>query len=333
MEGVENLAMLHWVYVGILFIFGLAMGSFLNVVAYRVPMGVSIISPPSACPSCGKHIAVYDNVPLLGWLMLGGKCRNCRTPISIRYPLVELATGILWALVGWRLANLRLGYYQDVVIGLLELAFVSAMVVTFLVDLDFRIILDEISLGGLVVALAASVFLPVLHHADSVVGFAQRHRILAGLVGEYPAWVRGLSASLVGAAVGLALSLAVYFLGNLAFRKQIEAARQEDPDVDSALGIGDVKLMAFFGAFLGWQSVLVSFAGGSLIGSVVGTAARLASGDPGGKKGLAGLGNRWNTGDSVFPFGPFLVTGALLYFFLGDDILRLAAYILLREEM
>ena len=331
MDHLQNAVLLHWLYAGVLFVMGLAMGSFLNVVAYRAPLEISLLEPPSSCPACGKKIWARDNLPLLGWLRLGGKCRFCRAPISVRYPLVELAAGVLWAAVGWRAAGLQYGYWANVFIGLLELAFVSAMLVTFLVDMDFLIILDEISLGGTAVALIASALLPALHRAETPDAFAAFHPLLADWLDGSPAWVCGLAASLIGLAAGLAFSLLIYHLGNFFFKKQIQAAQQVDPDIDSALGLGDVKLMALFGAFLGWRSVFFIFLAGSIIGAVVGSAMKLASGDPEGKKGLAGLGARWRNGDSVLPFGPFLVLGALLYLFAGEPILG-AAFALLEQQ-
>lgn len=325
MESLDNLTILQLTYACVLFVFGLAMGSFLNVVAYRTPMGISIITPPSSCPRCAARIAAQDNLPLIGWLVLGGRCRNCKEPISVRYPLVELATGLLWAAAGWHIARFDYGYYQNVFMGLLALGFVSAMVVTFLVDMDFRIILDEISLGGLAAALAASALLPALHPPGDMELILDFRPSLWALYAAQQPWLRGLIASLFGMLLGLAVSLFIYFAGNVMFREQIEAARAEDPEVDSALGLGDVKLMAFFGAFLGWQAVLFIFITASVLGSVIGTFMKILSGDSGGARWFRGLANRWRSGDSVLPFGPFLVVGALLYFFMGKDIIQYAA--------
>lgn len=318
-----SLITLHWLYACILGVLGLTMGSFLNVVAYRVPAGVSILRPPSACPSCGTRIASRDNVPLLGWILLGGKCRACRTPISLRYPLVELATGLLWAATGWRLAGLQYGFWSNLFLGLLALAFMSSLVVTFLIDWDYQIILDEVSLGGLAAALAASAFLPMLHHADHPFKFAYYHGVMALVTGEWPAWLRSLTASAVGAAAGFLFSMVIYYGATMAFRRQIEKAREEDPEIDSALGLGDVKLMAFYGALFGWVAVFFIYVAGSIIGTVAGSVMKYRSGDSGGLAGWAGFVARWRSGDSVVPFGPFLTMGAALYFFLGDRVLRL----------
>jgi leader peptidase (prepilin peptidase)/N-methyltransferase len=302
-------------YVGVLLLVGAAMGSFLNVVIYRAPLGKSLLYPPSSCPRCGVRIRARDNIPILGWLLLGGRCRACRRPISLRYPAVELVAALVWAAEGWRLAGLDRGFWPDVLTGLAELAFLSALIVTFLVDWDHLIILDEISLGGLAGSLATAALVPALHQADSPAAFESSHPLMTAWLSGAPAWGRALAASLAGALTGLTLSLSIYFLGNIAFRRQIEAARREDPEVDSALGLGDVKLMAFFGAFLGWRAVPFIFLAASLFGAFAGSAMKMLSGQTGGQKGWAGLANRWRTGGSVIPFGPFLAAGAIIAFF------------------
>ncbi len=311
-------AELPYLYAGVLFFCGLAIGSFLNVVIYRVPAGLSLLKPPSSCPKCKKEIFARDNLPVLGWLLLGGKCRFCRARISIRYPLNELATGLLWAAVGWRLAGVQYGFWQNIGLGLAGLGFVSALLVTFWVDWDWRIILDEISLGGCGLSLAAAA-LPALHHAARPDDFSGHYPVLSRLCSGYPPWAESLAAALLGLAVGLGFSLLIYFLGGIAFRKQIAAAQKEDPDIESALGWGDVKLMAFFGAFLGWYGVLFIFVAGSLLGAAVGGFLKFRSGDAGGKSGLAGWLERWRSGNSVLAFGPFLALAALAYYFYGES--------------
>ncbi len=129
-------------------VLGLMVGSFLNVVIHRLPRHESIVSPPSRCPSCGARVAPFDNVPVLSWVVLGGKCRSCRARISIRYPLVELANGILWVLV------LRAApSWGDAVTG----AFlVSSCLALLAIDYDFQILPDGITLPGIAVGLALS---------------------------------------------------------------------------------------------------------------------------------------------------------------------------------
>lgn len=287
---------------------GLAAGSFLTKIIHRAPYETAL-GAPSACPSCGGRIAWRDDIPLASWLMLGGKCRSCRESIPWRYPAVEVVTGVVWAVEGWRLAGLGWGW-STACLALLHLAFASSLIATAVIDWDCLIILDEISVGGAAVAVAAAPFLPRLHHAESVESFAAFSPELFLFFGGWPAWARSLGAALAGLGAGLAFSLLVYWFGNILFRKRIEEAQAEDPDMDSALGLGDVKLMGFFGAFLGWSAVFVIFLIGAVAGAAGGALLRLASGEAEGAPGLAGLRNRWRSGDSFLPFGPFLAFGA-----------------------
>ena len=297
------------------------MGSFLNVVAFRTPHGISLLKPPSTCPQCDTPILARDNIPLFGWILLGGKCRACRAAIPARYPLVELATGALWALAGYHIATLPYDRLTNILLGLLSLLFVSAMIVTFLVDWDYQIILDEISLGGTFVAILASVIVPATHNAYAQMQFAFFHPVMDNVLGlETPLWVKSVVSSLVGAVVGLVFSLSIYYLGNFMFRKQIAEAQKDDPEIDSALGLGDVKLMVMIGAFMGWLAVVFTFLVGSLIGALFGSVMKIVNGSAEGKTGFAGLLNRWETGNSVIAFGPFLVIAALIFHFWGDYI-------------
>lgn len=132
------------------FLFGLVAGSFLNVLIHRLPRGESVAFPGSHCPACGAAIRPYDNVPVFSWLVLRGRCRSCRAPISIRYPVVELANGLLWAAVytrapGW--ADLATGFFLC-----------SAAIALLAIDADFRILPDKITLTGIVVGFALSFF-------------------------------------------------------------------------------------------------------------------------------------------------------------------------------
>jgi len=143
----EQIAVLtHPVFVGVI---GAFIGSFLNVVIYRVPRKQSVVHPGSACPKCRKPIRPWDNVPVLSWLLLGGKCRHCRKPIAPRYPAIEGLTAGLFALTA--------ALVRDPVALLLALAFVAAMVVVTFIDLDHMIIPDGITLPGLLIALVVAV--------------------------------------------------------------------------------------------------------------------------------------------------------------------------------
>lgn len=262
------------------FVVGLVIGSFLNVVAHRVPRGESVVWPPSHCPRCGGRIAARDNVPLLSFLWLRGRCRSCGARISLRYPAVELATGLVFALVA--------AVHGAQPITLLWLAFAAALLAAALVDLDQGIIPDSISLGGLVVGLAA---VPAIR----------------SLEGEpYP---EALVASVLGAALGGGLLWATGFLHA---RLSVAMGRTFPhwPGEDEApprpasldywtwfpgLGFGDVKLMAMIGSFLGPLAVLETIFAAAAIGLVAGGAAALVR-------------RSWA---SPFGFGPAIAAGAL----------------------
>lgn len=155
----------------ITFLFGSVVGSFLNVCIYRIPRDSSIIFPPSRCPLCGSPIKPYDNIPIVSFVLLGGKCRQCNAGISLRYPLVEALNAFLYSLVLWRFGP---GWHM-----LFLFAFCSAMIVITFIDLDFKIIPDSISLPGIAVGLIAGSFvlpdpferLVPLGFRDSTLGF------------------------------------------------------------------------------------------------------------------------------------------------------------------
>ncbi|MBD8484824.1 prepilin peptidase [Frigoribacterium sp. CFBP 8759] len=196
---------------------GLAIGSFLNVVVYRVPAGISVARPASACPGCSTPIRRRDNVPVVSWLALGGKCRDCRTSISARYPIVELATGLffvlvaarLWPLVGVPTEALPLVARLLALVAFLWLAGVS--VALAVIDLEHHrlpdaIVLPSYAVGGVLLA------------ASSI------------LVGDWPALVR--------AAIGLASLFAFYLIAALSY--------------PGGMGFGDVKLAGVLGLYLAW---------------------------------------------------------------------------------
>ena len=148
-----NLLWLLW------FIVGSFLGSFLNVCIYRLPRERSVVRPRSRCPSCKRTIAWYDNIPLISFALLRAKCRRCKARISWRYPLVEALTGVSAVAVLQR--------FGVTPAGLVYVAFVAALIAASFVDLEFQIIPDEISVGGLVVGVIVSVLVPVLHGTDS----------------------------------------------------------------------------------------------------------------------------------------------------------------------
>ncbi|MGE0085983.1 MAG: A24 family peptidase [Desulfococcaceae bacterium] len=146
----------------IVFVTGLCIGSFLNVCIYRIPESKSIVTPPSSCPQCGYRIRYYDNIPVISYLFLRGKCRQCRAPISFRYPMVELISGFfaLWV-------YLRFGLHLQ---SLVYFAFISTLLVITFIDIDHRIIPDAISLPGIPLFFLASFAVPSLTYMDSLLG-------------------------------------------------------------------------------------------------------------------------------------------------------------------
>lgn len=144
------------------FLFGAVVGSFLNVCIYRIPMGMSIVSPPSSCPRCGSRVPFYYNVPILSYIVLGGKCSSCRAPFSARYPFVEALTGLFAAFT-----FVRFGASVD---ALIYFVFISALIVITFIDLDLQIIPDVISVPGIVLGFAASFVLVDLTVLDSAIG-------------------------------------------------------------------------------------------------------------------------------------------------------------------
>ena len=139
---------MNWIVDIPAFIFGLMVGSFLNVVIYRLPIGKSVIRPRSFCPGCGRTISWYENVPVLSWLLLRGKCRGCGSTISLRYPVIELLSGLL--------AVLAVHLHSDWINAAFAYAFLASLLVITMIDWDHRIIPDQISLSFIVVGIVWS---------------------------------------------------------------------------------------------------------------------------------------------------------------------------------
>ena len=178
----------------VFFVFGSMVGSFLNVVIYRLPLGLSVVTPPSHCPHCKYSIPWFLNVPLVTWLILGGKCRNCRAPISPRYFLVELLTGLTF-LACWN------GFgRQSTLLALVYCIFLAGLIAATFIDFEHFIIPDEITIGGAMAGFVLSFFLPALHGQQSLVA--------------------GLMASLLGIVVGGGVIYAILRLGKIMFGRQ-----------------------------------------------------------------------------------------------------------------
>ena len=257
-------------------IFGALVGSFLNVVILRVPAHRSIAYPGSQCPSCQAPIRWYDNLPVLSWLILRGKCRSCHAPISMRYAIVEMLTSALFVAVFWNF-GIRHNATRPV-IGV-YMAFAATMIVLTFIDLDHRIIPNVISLPGIVIGLLLSFVLP---HP-----FERRW--------WWPTlpvtWESSLAAILVGG--GALLLIAQVYLW---IRK------------DDGMGMGDVKMIAMIGAFLGLPAVGFVFVFSSLLGSLIGV-------------GLIALSG--GSMKTAVPFGPFLAIAAVAYLFVGPELVTL----------
>jgi len=266
-----------------LFIFGAVIGSFLNVLIYRVPRGRSIVRPPSSCPACGARIRPRDNVPVLGYLFLHGRCRDCGERISVRYPAVELLCGLLPLAIFWRVG---LGGEFAVMT-----AFAYGLVVLSFIDLDERILPDRITLPGIAVGLIAAP--------------------LAG--------VTTFASSLIGIAVGGGALFLVGLLGDAVFKK--ESMGGGDVKLAAMLGafIGwRAVIVALFAAFLLGAIVGIGQMAGQRRGMGTPgagereTGAREADGqETGGQDGDS----EW---DHTIPFGPFLALGGLLAALWGE---------------
>lgn len=181
-------------WTAVFFVFGCMVGSFLNVCIYRMPIGLSVISPPSHCPKCEYSIPWYLNMPLVTWLVLAGKCRNCRAPISIRYFLVELLTGVLF--LGCWLSYGKTSPWLALTFAVM----CAGMVVATFIDFEHFIIPDEITIGGTVFGLLLSFFCPILHDQTSM--------------------LKSFGQGLVGAAVGWGLVYGVVRLGKIMFGRE-----------------------------------------------------------------------------------------------------------------
>ncbi|MDH3356731.1 MAG: prepilin peptidase, partial [Desulfobacteraceae bacterium] len=155
--------MVNVLFVSLVFMFGMCIGSFLNVCIFRLPSSTSIINPSrSFCPQCNSAIQFYDNIPVVSYLWLKGRCRNCEAPISLRYPLVELMTGIL--------AIAILFMFGLTLEGVIYFVFISSLLVITFIDIDHKIIPDIISLPGIPIGLAASFVLPAMTFKSSLLG-------------------------------------------------------------------------------------------------------------------------------------------------------------------
>lgn len=235
-------------------ILGLLLGSFANVVIVRLPQGESVVRPRSHCPSCKSLIRYFDNIPLISWLLLKGKCRNCNASISWKYPLVEALMAALFASTFY--------YFSWQWFTLEILIFTFSVLIASFIDFDHYILPDTLTLSGIVIALLGAALNPERALLDSFLGFLMGGGSLWLVAYVYYAW------------------------------KHIEA-----------MGGGDIKLLAWIGALIGWKGIPFVILSASLVGAVVGIIISV--------KDRSGL-------QAKIPFGPYLAMGTLLYLFWGD---------------
>ncbi len=296
-----------------IFALGLCFGSFLNVCIYRLPLGKSVVAPRSACPHCGNLIPLYHNLPVLSWLILRGKCRSCKQPISPRYLVIEVLTGLLFlgccAHFGLTLAALKCAVLGYLLLGLI------------FTDAETKLLPDAMTLPGLALGIGFSLLVPVNDLAS---------RIMPGMVSpimsseiSWRLW--SLADSLLGAAVG-----ASFLYGAAAIYLRARGVE--------GMGFGDVKLMAMIGAFLGTKLTVLTIFASSLAGSLFGLSTVLAVWMKRTRRiqarstasGISSKESRRRAWQSArlalryyeMPFGVFLGSMAILSFLFGDRLLH-----------
>jgi len=265
-------------------IVGLIIGSFLNVVIYRLPREQSIVFPNSTCPTCRAPVRAYDNIPVLSFLLLRGRCRSCRKSISWRYPTVELLTALLFAAVT---AHDGTTYTLP-----FDLAFIAAMLALIFIDADHMILPNAITYPGILFALITRVAVPFLAGATALDD-------LPGLSGRFPSTFPVWAISLIGAAIGAVVGGGSLWLMGFVWQKLRGV---------EAMGLGDVKMMFMVGAYFGWRLAILTIFIGVLTGSLAGIALML-------RRGGRNL-------QMMLPFGIFLGIGAIITLFVGHQVVE-----------
>lgn len=266
-----------------IFVFGALIGSFLNVVIHRVPRGLSVVFPNSACPTCGTAIKAFDNIPILSWLLLRGRCRSCGEPIAIRYPLVELANASLYVVALW-------------IIGLnpflpVAFLFLSGMLSLILIDAEHMILPNVINFPLLFVFLSARAVFPMIAPGQY---FSDLDSWPASALTALPPPVASLAAGLFGGLVGGGF---LWMVGE--FWKRVRGI--------DAMGLGDVKMMFAVGALLGWKLTFLAVFLGAMSGAVA---------------GMALVARHKDTNmQTQIPFGIFLGIGSVISLLAGERII------------
>jgi leader peptidase (prepilin peptidase) / N-methyltransferase len=259
------------------FILGSVVGSFLNVCIYRLPRGESIVFPPSHCASCETPIKFYNNIPIVSYLVLLGRCRACGARISPTYLIVEILSGVISALLIWRFGLTLQSFFY--------LIFLFALIIVTFIDLEHRIIPNVITLPGIILGLI---------YGALRTDWGGMQTALSSLRPDLWGVLRILDqAPIMDSIFGIILGGGMLFL--VGFLYEIIRKRE-------GMGMGDVKLLAMIGAFLGWRSVLFVALVSSFIGTIVGISIILYK--------------RGNLKYAI-PFGPFLSLAAALYCFIG----------------
>ena len=248
-----------WYFVVMAGVFGAAIGSFLNVCILRWPAEESVLRPPSRCPGCGHGLAWRDNIPIVGWVLLRGKCRYCERPISAQYPAVELATALLWMAA--------VAQYDVTLEALCAAIFLTILLGIAMTDAREMVIPDQFSLGGMIIGL-----------------------LFAAVPGGYP-----LKNALIGATFGFAFLWLVKLAAEKALKKP-------------ALGVGDIHMMAFIGAFTGVTGALLTLMLGSMFGVVIGVP-------------LSYMRGKLSALATYLPLGTFLALGGAITYLWGGAII------------
>lgn len=268
---------------------GAIIGSFLNVVIFRLPREESIVFPNSRCPQCSTAIHAYDNIPVLSYLVLRGRCRTCSAPISARYPAVEALTGVLFVAVFLHDAFVRNG---PTLALLFDLALVSALIALIFIDAEHMILPNAITYPGIVFALVARLLLPFLMGMNAFDDLSSLSHVtfLTGL----PVWAVSLAGAILGALAG---GGSLWLMGWL-----WEKLRGVE-----AMGLGDVKMMFMVGAYLGWRLSVLTIFLGVVTASLTGIFLML-------KRGERNM-------QMMLPFGIFLGVGSIIALLVGARII------------